>query len=218
MFPFSYPRNNRKSLRLITGPSVEPVLLTEVKAFLRVDSSSEDDVITLLIAAARRLCEECTQRAFITQTWELTLDSFSRLADDLPFSGTVVLPTNFADVDGGVIDLSRLPVQSIVSIKTYAADNTESAVDPSVYRLDSSGRVVLNDGQNWPTDLRTRDGVVITFTCGYGDNGGDVPDPIKFAITQQVSAMYEDRKCTVVQPGVQAILAPFVTAAAITRW
>lgn len=216
MFPFN--RTDRKSLRIVTQPSVEPVLLSEVKAFLRVDSTDDDDVITMLIAAARRLCEEFCQRAFITQTWELTLDGFTRFGDDLPFSGTVILPTNFADVDCGAIDLSRLPIQSITSVKTYAPDNTESVLDPSAYRLDSSGSVVLNDGQSWPTDLRSRDAVIITFVCGYGDDGGSVPSPILFAITQQSAGMYEDRQCAAVVPGVQAMLAPFVAAAALTRW
>jgi len=143
-----------------------------------VDSTAEDDVITLLVSAARRMCEECTQRAFITQTWEMTLDGFVTCTDDLPFSGTVVLPTNFADTYSNTVDLSRLPVQSITSIKTYAPDNTVTTVDPSVYRVDAAGgRIVLNDGQTWPSNLRQRGAVVITFVCGYGAAGSFVPEP-----------------------------------------
>jgi hypothetical protein len=219
VFPWASPRNNRKSLRLITAPTVEPVALSEVKAFLRVDTTAEDDVINIMLKGARRLCEECTQRAFITQTWQLTLDAFYSCDNDLPFSGTVILPTNYANGSGGDIDLSRLPVQSIVSIKTYAADNSVSTVDPSVYRLDDAGgRIVLNDGQSWPSNLRQSGAVVITFICGYGDDGTKVPETIILAIIQQTSAMYEDRKCSDLQPGVKTDLVPFMTAAALTRW
>lgn len=216
MFPHRY---DRKSLRPITGPAVEPVLLSEAKAFLRVDTSDEDDVITLLLTSSRRLCEEFCQRAFITQTWELTLDGFGSCGEDLPFSGTVVLPTSFADGYAELIELSRLPIQAISSIQAYAPDNSASTVDPSVYRLDAAGgRIVLNDGQSWPSNLRSRDAVVVTFVCGYGDDGGTVPDLIRLGITQQVSAMYEDRKCSDLQPGVKTLLTPFVTVAALTRW
>lgn len=62
-------------LRQVTPPAVEPVMLEETKLHLRVDGTEEDSLIAALITAARQKAEDYTRRAFITQTWELALDS-----------------------------------------------------------------------------------------------------------------------------------------------
>lgn len=64
-------------LKQITPPQTEPVTLSEVKAHLRIDGSEEDELLSALITTAREMAEEYTRRAFITQTWELALDSAS---------------------------------------------------------------------------------------------------------------------------------------------
>ena len=45
---------------LLAGPAIEPVTLAEAKAFLRVDDTAEDGLITTLIAAARLHVEGTT--------------------------------------------------------------------------------------------------------------------------------------------------------------
>ena len=37
---------------LLSGPAVEPIALTDAKAYLRVEHSADDDVIAALIAGA----------------------------------------------------------------------------------------------------------------------------------------------------------------------
>ena len=61
-----------------TAPTTEPVTISEAKAHLRVDENvaEEDELIAAYIAAAREYCEGFQNRAYITQTWELWLDSF----------------------------------------------------------------------------------------------------------------------------------------------
>jgi uncharacterized phiE125 gp8 family phage protein len=39
--------------------------LSQVKAFLRIDNSDEDDVLSMMIISARQLAEEYTQRSLI---------------------------------------------------------------------------------------------------------------------------------------------------------
>jgi hypothetical protein len=63
------------SLQLNTPPAQEPVTLAQAKAWLRVESGTdEDDLIAALIAAARARAEWHTGRAFVTQGWTLWLD------------------------------------------------------------------------------------------------------------------------------------------------
>jgi len=63
------------SLQLTSPPTQEPVSLAEAKAWLRVESGTdEDDLITSLIAAARVRCEWHCGRAFAAQGWMLWLD------------------------------------------------------------------------------------------------------------------------------------------------
>lgn len=59
---------------LIAAPGEEPVSLAEAKAWCRIDSNDEDDLVSALIAAARLQVESETRRALVTQSWRLTLD------------------------------------------------------------------------------------------------------------------------------------------------
>jgi phage conserved hypothetical protein, phiE125 gp8 family len=54
--------------KVTTGPSSEPLTLSEVKAFLKVDGSDEDGLITLLIQAAREGVEKYCTLALLPQT------------------------------------------------------------------------------------------------------------------------------------------------------
>jgi len=65
-------------------PAVEPVTLSEVKAHLRIDGTSEDDLLGGLVRAARQDVERSTGLALIDQSWRLVLDRW-------PASGTVPL-------------------------------------------------------------------------------------------------------------------------------
>ena len=60
------------------------------------------------------------------------------------------------------------PITSISSINTYNTANTVATFDPAAYRLDApNARIVLNDGYTYPTGLRDREAVHITYVCGY---------------------------------------------------
>jgi uncharacterized phiE125 gp8 family phage protein len=58
------------------APAAEPITLAEAKAWLRVDGTDEDTLITALIAAARTHVENFTRRALITQQFEVSFDAF----------------------------------------------------------------------------------------------------------------------------------------------
>lgn len=97
-------------LKLVTPPATEPLTLLEAKNHLRVDIPDDDSFITTIITVARQRAEDITRTAFITQTWELSIDS----TDD-------------------VIYLPRPPTQAISSITLDGV-----TVDPSQYQMDGS--------------------------------------------------------------------------------
>lgn len=183
----------RQSLSLITGPATEPVSLSEVKAFIRLDGSSEDDLLNGLITAARSAAEQYLRRSLITQTWKLTLDLHRSNLDNLP-EGTYQLPVTA--LYGGlpeVVPLPKGPVQSITSVVTYDTANTSSTFASANYRVDNSNdRLILNYGAVWPSNMRPQAATEITYVAGYGA-ASDVPQPIKTGMLIHIASLYEQR-------------------------
>lgn len=158
-------------LRVVTSPTVEPITIAEAKTHLRVTDSGEDDRIAALIAAAREEAETITGRAFITQTWRLTLDRF-------PLCGPIELP--------------RAPLQSITSI-TYV-DSDGASQTWANYRVSTNsepGRVEPAYNEVWPTIRDVTEAATITYVAGYGDTSRDVPNGIKNALLLMVESYYD---------------------------
>jgi uncharacterized phiE125 gp8 family phage protein len=160
------------NLRLITAPTVEPVSLATAKAFLRVDGADEDALIHALIKAAREKGEELSRRAFITQTWEMIIDGWSR------------------DYQ---LKLYRPPLQSVTSVKYIDADGAEHTWSDYVVDTRSEPGVVLF--YSYPSDSLVKSGAItIRFVAGYGDAETNVPERIKQAILSLVAYWYENRE------------------------
>jgi len=153
-----------------TAPSSEPITTAEAKAFLRVDHSTQDDLIDDLIAAARTRVESDTGRSLITTTWDLTFDQFP---------------------DERAITLPRLPLASVTHVKSYDEDDAASTFASSAYLVDTAqGRISLNDDEDWPTDVRSFSGGLVRFVAGYG-SASSVPQPLRLAVYQLVTHWYE---------------------------
>jgi len=134
---------------VIVPPPCEPVSLTQVKHRLRVVQDADDADVLLLVAAARRQVESDTSAVLVSATLEQTVDT--------PPSGTSTLK------------LVRWPVQTIVSVTTYAADDTATVLDPASYRLDTSSRparLILTSPTTWPSTRRFQ-AVTVRFTAGF---------------------------------------------------
>ena len=65
-----------RSLKRTTAPAVEPITLSEAKSHIRVDTSTDDTLITGYIKTAREWVEDYIDRALITQRLVMTLDTF----------------------------------------------------------------------------------------------------------------------------------------------
>ncbi len=164
------------ALVLKTAPSVEPVTAAEAKAHARVDITDDDTLITALIVAARRWCEQFTRRAFITQTWELYLDGF---------------PTEFR--------LPYPPLQSITKIDYTDLDGATQTLATTEYTVDAKsepGRVVEAWQKTWPATRDVPNAVIAEFKAGYGDAAASVPEQAKLAIKMLVAHLYENREST----------------------
>lgn len=147
------------SLVKTTDASAEPLTAAELKTAMRFDASTEDTLIDSYIKAARQAVENASRRALINTTFTMTLD--------------------IAPAGRGAIWLPIAPVSSITSIKSFSTADVESTVSSSVYRLDSSSlpaRIVLKDGQEWPTGLRPENALQVIFVAGYGAAASNVSD------------------------------------------
>jgi uncharacterized phiE125 gp8 family phage protein len=162
----------------VTAPAIEPITLDDLKNDIKVDSDlTEDDfLIQSLITAGRRWIENTRRRALITQTLELWLDAW-------PSGDTIKVP--------------RPPLQSVTHIKYYDTADSESAFSSGSYFVDTKtepGRIVLNDGEQWPdTTLRPANGIVVRFVAGFGDDEANVPDEYRQALRLLAGHWYENR-------------------------
>lgn len=179
-------------LVLHTAPASEPITLAEAKSYLRVDSSGDDALITSLISTARKLCEEHTQRALMTQTYQLFLDALEDVEDNL-WEGMRTGP--YINYYKNYIELPMPPVVSISHIKTYDDNDTATTFASSKYYVDNArqpARVVLRTGETFPTALRVANAIEVKYVTGYA-SASAVPEPIKFAIYQVLTYLYEHR-------------------------
>lgn len=207
----------RRTVTLVTGPSVEPVTLDELKAWAKIDSADEDALLTSLIAAARDAAEQYLRRALITQTVRLTLDLDGR-GIDLP-EGVYDLPVSA--IYGGlptVVELPRPPVSSVTSVVTYDLDNSPGTFAPANYTLNADGnRLVLAFGATWPSNLRPVAACEITYTAGYGDSAASVPQSIRTAVLMHAQTMYDGRIVCDMPENCQRLLRPYRILDALSR-
>jgi len=179
-------------LVLHTAPASEPITLAEAKSYLRVDSSGDDALITSLIVSARMLCEEHMQRAIMSQTLQLFIDS-TRDIDEPLWEGTRTGP--YLNYYKNYIDLPMPVISSVTHVKTYDDADNATIFASTRYYVDKArqpARVVLRTGETLPTALRVANAIEVQYVTGYS-SANAVPEPIKFAIYQVLTYLYEHR-------------------------
>jgi uncharacterized phiE125 gp8 family phage protein len=151
--------------RLISAPAALAVDIADAREALgmeRADSSMDGRLIRWLkgiIAAA----EHETGRAFITQNWRLTLDSFPEAEDG----------------GAGSFRLNHAPLASIDT------DGAQQTLDPQDYTADTvsePGYAVPAEGTTWPAEADRINAVWVDFTAGYGASHESVPENVKLYI------------------------------------
>lgn len=168
--------------KVISGPSVEPITLSEAKNYLKVESSYTDDdsLITAIITSVRQYIETYLSTKLITQTIEEKFD-YIDVKD-------YQMRQNF--------NLGVHPVQSVTSFVYLDSDGNSQTWSSDEYVVDTHrpvARIGIRNGYTWPSIQDEINALTITYVAGYGDAGSDVPGQILQAMRYLIAAYYENR-------------------------
>lgn len=204
-------RFNRKSVTVTVSTDDPAITLADMKSFLRVDGTADDSLITSFISTGTESVKQYTRRAILTETFVYRADGFTEPGGDdrLMSLGPGVHTASVPYVLGGgdTLDLPFVPLQSVTGVVTYDRGNNASTYDSAKYILDlPSGRIALNEGEVWPSNLRAQNAVEVTYVAGYGS--ASIPEPILQAIRLYVQGMY-DGSCMGLSDEAKAFLAPY---------
>src|SRR3954447_6970096 len=108
---------------LLAGPVLEPVSLAEMKAHLRLDDGSEDDLVGALIAAARVAVETEIRRVLIAQSWRAIVEQWPADAVTLPI----------------------VPALSVEAVRAIDSSGVATELDEDSYELDPADSSVTID-------------------------------------------------------------------------
>ena len=162
------------NLKIITPPTVEPILLSEALLHLRITSAVDNNLILDLITVARETCENITNRALATQTLELSLDEFP--------IGNIRLPRP------PLVSVTSIYYKNNVGTDTQWLPITEYIVDTAI----EPGEIVLAYGKTYPSFIPySTNAVKIIYVTGYTT---DCPLCIKQAMLLLISHFYENRE------------------------
>jgi len=154
---------------VVTPPVQEPLVLSEVKTFLRVDHDFEDGYIAALIAAAREYCEAYQRRAFINRELLVRIEK-----------------------PQGVIKLPYPPLQTVQSIKYWDKYETVHQLENSDYTLDTvsvPGRII--PAGIWLCSARAME---VRYVAGYGEEPSFIPNSVKVAMLLLIGHWFENRE------------------------
>lgn len=153
-------------LQQILAPRTEPISLVEAKTQCRVLASdtSEDALLTALIAASRAYAQTRTNRQVIASRYKLILDSFPGPSlMGVPAGQAYTLPRH-------AILIPLCPVLQVVSITYTAMDGTTQTMPTSDYVsvvVDDVTRITPVFGKIWPIPLPQIGAVQVTFDAGH---------------------------------------------------
>lgn len=178
---------------LLEGPAFEPVSLAEAKAWLRVDGSDDDGLISTLIVAARLMVEAELGQVLLGQTWRFIADSWP-VEELIP------------------IRIGR--ILSAVGARTYSAAGVASPILPTTITLYPERTPPAINPTSRPAPARARSGIEIDLRLGYGEAAANVPDTLRLAIRRLVARWYEERGDAETAPAslppqIRALLRPF---------
>ena len=156
---------------LVTGPTADPITLSEAKKQLEigVSDTTHDTHLAGLIQAAREQWEHDTDSATCFATYRIRLAQWT---------------------DG--IELPKSPIHSITAIQYYDGANTLQTYPANQYQLHVDA-VRLAYLQVLPGTVARWDAWTITYKVGYSEDGSKVPAIAKNAMLMLVAHYFENR-------------------------
>lgn len=158
----------------IDGSDVEPVSLSEMRAYLRLDpdDTSEDALVLRLVTAARQAIELAVRRVLVPGRFRIVLSAW-------PACGLLPVPLS--------------PLGAVLSAGTVGADGAVEAFDLSLIRIgpDPWEAPCLLVGSGVPLLLRRN--ALIEVGAGCGGDGPLIPAPLVQAIFGCVADWFENR-------------------------
>lgn len=103
-------------------PSAEPVTVTELKAFARIERGDEDGLIARLLTAAREAVEHETGMVLARRAFRLVLDA-------VPLDG--------------IVAAGRRPLRTVREVRAYDAAGAERLADPALVRIEGDDRFAV---------------------------------------------------------------------------
>ena len=169
-------------IKVSTAPTIEPVTVAELKAYMAMDSSvtAFDTMLAGFISACRDAIEKHSGRTFISTSFEMYLDSFPAC---------------------GFIELIHPPVQSVTSIYyNQESDGVLTLLASSKYLVDTVSlypRIEPAYDESWPDTRAMINAVKVTYLAGYGATAAHVPQNIKSCIMAIAADLFEHRESNV---------------------
>jgi len=159
------------ALKVVTAATDTCVSLTEAKLHLKVENTTDDSLITVLIKAAQEAVEAYTNRVLMSTTFDLQLD----------------------EIKDCEIELPAAPVSSVTSVKYYDESNSEQTLASGNYFYSINQEPMEIEFITVPGYYTQRfDAVTVRFVAGYA-NAAAVPNALKQAVLLLVGDLYENR-------------------------
>jgi uncharacterized phiE125 gp8 family phage protein len=166
-----------RAIKLKTPPANEPLEVSDIKSWLRVDGTDEDSLLQVSLEAARDKVESFLKRRLITQDWTVCFDKFA-----------------------SVLTIPLAPVQSVLEIRHRDLAGEWQTLDPAAWEAVTGSEpaaVCPVWGDTWPGCWPRPGAVEVDVRIGYGNNGSDVPPSILTAIRREAAGYFENRESTV---------------------
>lgn len=168
----------------LADSTAPPVSLSEMKTHVRqsTDIAADDSLLQAQVQAAREWMERAGTdgRIMVDQDWRMRRDKFP--SDDRP------------------LFLRKVPVGSsttvsVTHVTTTGGDVTFNSTNYYVDTDREPGRVILKDGESWPSsDIRDAAAVKVDWTAGYGSGSSAVPEGLRSGVKLLAGHWYNRRE------------------------
>jgi uncharacterized phiE125 gp8 family phage protein len=167
------------------------IALDDVKNYLRVITTDEDNLITAMINAAVDKAEAITNRALSVRSYELYLDKAEVITNR-------ALSVRSYELYLGKVQSFEIPKPPFTSLTSIEVKNGDNYVAFDGYLLDDKSepaKVIINnyfavDCYKNAIYKNAINCLKVTYSCGYSE----IPEQIKIWIYSAVATMYENRE------------------------